>query len=397
LSEVAPTPTSTHTPKKRVAILGSTGSIGTQTLEVIEVLPDAFEITLLTAGNNSHLLIEQAIAHKPVAVVIANKDKYKEVFDALDPHDIQVYAGADALEQCMDMDVFDVVVTAMVGFAGLKPTLRAIKNRKTIALANKETLVVAGELVMREAREHQVAILPVDSEHSAIFQCLPGEFMNPIEKIYLTASGGPFRGKSAADLAHVTVQQALKHPNWEMGAKITIDSASMMNKGLEIIEARWLFDLQPEQIDVVVHPQSIVHSIVQFEDGSMKAQLGLPDMKLPIQYALSYPQRLANSFERFNFMNYPNLTFEQPDFDTFDNLNLAFEALRLGGNAPCVLNAANEITNRAFIDGRIGFLDIAKLNRKAMEGMNFVALPSLDDYLQTDRDARARTAEMIPS
>jgi 1-deoxy-D-xylulose-5-phosphate reductoisomerase len=351
----------------RVAILGSTGSIGTQTLEVIEALPDAFEITLLTAGNNSHLLIEQAIAHKPVAVVIANKDKYKEVFDALDPHDIQVYAGADALEQCMDMDVFDVVVTAMVGFAGLKPTLRAIKNRKTIALANKETLVVAGE------------------------------FMNPIEKIYLTASGGPFRGKSAADLAHVTVQQALKHPNWEMGAKITIDSASMMNKGLEIIEARWLFNLQPEQIDVVVHPQSIVHSIVQFEDGSMKAQLGLPDMKLPIQYALSYPQRLANSFERFNFMNYPNLTFEQPDFDTFDNLNLAFEALRLGGNAPCVLNAANEITNRAFIDGRIGFLDIAKLNRKAMEGMNFVALPSLDDYLQTDRDARARTAEMIPS
>lgn len=397
MSEVAPTPTSTHTPKKRVAILGSTGSIGTQTLEVIEALPDAFEITLLTAGNNSHLLIEQAIAHKPVAVVIANKDKYKEVFDALDPHDIQVYAGSDALEQCMDMDVFDVVVTAMVGFAGLKPTLRAIKNRKTIALANKETLVVAGELVMREAREHQVAILPVDSEHSAIFQCLPGEFMNPIEKIYLTASGGPFRGKSAADLAHVTVQQALKHPNWEMGAKITIDSASMMNKGLEIIEARWLFDLQPEQIDVVVHPQSIVHSIVQFEDGSMKAQLGLPDMKLPIQYALSYPQRLANSFERFNFMNYPNLTFEQPDFDTFDNLNLAFEALRLGGNAPCVLNAANEITNRAFIDGRIGFLDIAKLNRKAMEGMNFVALPSLDDYLQTDRDARARTAEMIPS
>lgn len=397
MSEVASTPTSTHTPKKRVAILGSTGSIGTQTLEVIQALPQAFEVALLTAGSNASLLIEQAIAHKPVAVVIADKDKYKEVFDALDPHDIQVYAGADALEQSMDMDVFDVVVTAMVGFAGLKPTLRAIQNRKTIALANKETLVVAGELVMREAREHQVAILPVDSEHSAIFQCLPGEFMNPIEKIYLTASGGPFRGKSAADLAHVTVQQALKHPNWEMGAKITIDSASMMNKGLEIIEARWLFDLRPEQIDVIVHPQSIVHSIVQFEDGSMKAQLGLPDMKLPIQYALSYPQRLPNSFERFNFMNYPNLTFEQPDFDTFDNLNLAFEALRRGGNAPCVLNAANEITNRAFIEGRIGFLDIAKLNRKAMEGMNFVALPSLDDYLQTDRETRARTAEMIPS
>jgi len=380
-----------------VAILGSTGSIGTQTLEVIEALPDAFEVTLLTAGSNASLLIQQALRYQPVAVVIADENRYGEVFDALNKHDIQVYAGADALEQCMEMDVFDVVVTAMVGFAGLKPTLRAIANGKTIALANKETLVVAGDLVTREAMKHRVAILPVDSEHSAIFQCLPGEHINPIEKIFLTASGGPFRGKKVADLAEVTAAQALKHPNWEMGAKITIDSASMMNKGLEIIEARWLFDLTPEQIEVVVHPQSIVHSMVQFEDGSIKAQLGLPDMKLPIQYALSFPMRLPNSFERFNFAQYPNLTFEQPDYDTFDNLNLAFEALRRGGNAACVLNAANEITNRAFLDGRIGFLDIAKINRKMMEGMTFVQQPALQDYLDSDMETRAKTRELIPN
>lgn len=384
-------------PKKRVAILGSTGSIGTQTLDVIDALPDAFEVTLLTAGSNATLLIKQALQYQPVAVVIADENRYREVFNALNAHDIQVYAGADALEQCMEMDVFDVVVTAMVGFAGLKPTLRAIANGKTIALANKETLVVAGDLVTREAMKHRVAILPVDSEHSAIFQCLPGEHINPIEKIYLTASGGPFRGKKAADLAQVTAAQALKHPNWEMGAKITIDSASMMNKGLEIIEARWLFDLTPEQIEVVVHPQSIVHSMVQFEDGSIKAQLGLPDMKLPIQYALSFPMRLPNSFERFNFAQYPNLTFEQPDYDTFDNLNLAFEALRLGGNAACVLNAANEITNRAFLDGEIGFLDIAKINRKMMEGMTFVQHPALQDYLDSDLETRAKTRELIPN
>lgn len=389
--------TESSSPKKRVAILGSTGSIGTQTLEVIDALPDAFEVTLLTAGSNAHLLIQQALRYQPVAVVIADERRYGEVFDALNAHDIQVYAGADALEQCMEMDVFDVVVTAMVGFAGLKPTLRAIANGKTIALANKETLVVAGDLVTREAMKHRVAILPVDSEHSAIFQCLPGEHINPIEKIYLTASGGPFRGKKAADLAEVTAAQALKHPNWEMGAKITIDSASMMNKGLEIIEARWLFDLAPEQIEVVVHPQSIVHSMVQFEDGSIKAQLGLPDMKLPIQYALSFPMRLPNSFERFNFAQYPNLTFEQPDYDTFDNLNLAFEALRRGGNAACVLNAANEITNRAFLDGRIGFLDIAKINRKMMEGMTFVQQPALQDYLDSDIETRAKTWELIPN
>ena len=348
--------------KKGIAVLGSTGSIGTQALEVIQAYPEKFDLQVITANFNADLLIEQAIKHKPNMVVIVDEAQYKKVNDALWDHDIKVFAGSDALAQVCETQEVDVVLTALVGYAGLKPTLTAIRAGKHIALANKETLVVAGEIVTKEAASRGVNIYPVDSEHSAIFQCLVGEFQNPIEKIILTASGGPFRGWKRDQLIGVKKEQALKHPNWEMGAKITIDSASLMNKGLEVIEAKWLFNLRPDQIDVIVHPQSIVHSLVQFEDGSMKAQMGLPDMKLPIQFALTYPNRFKTDFPRFNFMDYPNLTFEQPDRETFNNLNLAFQAMEMGGNAACALNAANEITVAAFLKDEISFLDIARIN-----------------------------------
>ena len=382
---------------KGIAILGSSGSIGTQALEVIESHSDKFVVEVLTVNRNSKLLIEQAKKFKPNAVVIADESKFKEVKDALWEDDIKVYAGSEALSQVVEMKEIDVVLTALVGYAGLKPTLAAINAGKSIALANKETLVVAGEIVTQLAREKGVNIYPVDSEHSAIFQCLAGEFHNKIEKIYLTASGGPFRGKTINDLKLVTKAQALKHPNWEMGAKITIDSASLMNKGLEVIEAKWLFALETSQIDVIVHPQSIIHSIVQFEDGSMKAQMGLPDMKLPIQYAIAYPNRIHSDFPRFNFMDYPNLTFEQPDRKTFKNLGLAFTALDRKGNAACVLNAANEVSVQAFLEDKIKFLDIAEINQQTMEKVDFVAKPSYEDYVQTDKLARIRAEELVLS
>ncbi|MDT8410888.1 MAG: 1-deoxy-D-xylulose-5-phosphate reductoisomerase [Vicingaceae bacterium] len=380
---------------KKIAILGSTGSIGTQALEVIEEHADKFQVEVLTANGNADLLIAQAIKFKPNVVVIADEAKYKKVEEALWEHDIKTYAGTAALAQVVEMDDIDVVLTALVGYAGLLPTINAIKAKKTIALANKETLVVAGELINKLAIENKVAILPVDSEHSAIFQCLVGEFQNKIEKIYLTASGGPFRGKKRHELQHITKEQALKHPNWDMGAKITIDSATLMNKGLEVIEAKWLFNLKPEQIDVIVHPQSIVHSLVQFEDGSMKAQLGLPDMKHPIQYALSFPQRLSSKSPRFNFMDYPELTFEKPDAETFLNLQLAFNALEKGGNMACILNAANEVAVEAFLKDKIKFLDIAEINQKCMEQVTFIAQPTYEDYVATDKQTRAFAESLI--
>lgn len=381
--------------RRGLAILGSTGSIGTQALDVLSEQEGQFSLELLTAGNNSSLLIEQAKKFKPNAVVIGNEDKYKEVSDALWDDDIKVFAGDDALEQSVEMDSIDMVLTGLVGFAGLRPTMRAIASGKQISLANKETLVVAGELVTKAAREQGINIYPVDSEHSAIFQCLAGEFHNKIEKIYLTASGGPFRGKNREDLAGVTKAQALKHPNWEMGAKITIDSASLMNKGLEVIEAKWLFNLKPEQIDVIVHPQSIIHSIVQFEDGSMKAQMGLPDMKLPIQYALAYPNRLSADFPRFNFMDYPSLTFEAPDKETFGNLALAYKAMEEGGSLPCVMNAANEVAVDAFLHDKIKFLQIQEVIEETMVKAKHVQHPTLDEYIEIDREARAITRELI--
>lgn len=374
--------------KKKIAILGSTGSIGTQALEVIAANPEHFTAEVLTAQNSCDLLIEQAIHFKPNVVVIGNEDKYNKVFDALDPHGIKVYAGINALASVVQMDEVDLVLTALVGYAGLQPTIKAIESGKNIALANKETLVVAGELITKLAEEKGVNIYPVDSEHSAIFQCLTGEFHNPIEKIILTASGGPFRGKTAADLAHVTKAQALKHPNWDMGAKITIDSASLMNKGLEVIEAKWLFGLRKEQIEVIVHPQSIIHSIVQFEDGSMKAQMGLPDMKLPIQFAMTYPERYKTDFPRFDFLKYPQLTFEQPDMDTFKNLALAFEAMDRGGNMPCVLNAANEVAVAKFLKDEIGFLEMSDLVADSLAKISFIGHPSYEDYVQTDFETR---------
>jgi 1-deoxy-D-xylulose-5-phosphate reductoisomerase len=383
------------TKKKKIAILGSTGSIGTQALEVIRQHPDKFEVEVLTAYSNSELLLKQALEFKPNTVVIVDDSKYEELSEVLWKEDIKTYAGEESLSQVVQMEEIDLVLTALVGYAGLKPTIEAIKAKKPIALANKETLVVAGELITRLADENQVPILPVDSEHSAIFQCLVGEFHNPIEKIYLTASGGPFRGWDRKMLAEVTKEQALKHPNWEMGAKITIDSATLMNKGLEVIEAKWLFHLKPDQIDVIVHPQSIVHSIVQFEDGSMKAQMGLPDMKLPIQYAMAYPQRIKSDFPRFNFLDYPELTFEKPDRETFGNLNLAFEALNLGGTAACALNAANEITNAAFLKDQISFLQIAEINQKVMERTTFCKKPALEDYMNCDAEARRLAKELI--
>ena len=374
--------------KKGVAILGSTGSIGTQALEVIRAYPDKFDLQVITAQSNAKLLIEQARQFQPNAVVIADESKYLEVKEALFSEDIHVYAGNKALCQVVEFHEVHVVLTALVGYAGLKPTLAAIDAGKDIALANKETLVVAGELVTARARAKGINIYPVDSEHSAIFQCLVGEFHNPVEKIYLTASGGPFRGWKAETLKLVTPAQALKHPNWSMGAKITIDSASMMNKGLEVIEAKWLFGLKNEQIDVIVHPQSVVHSLVQFQDGSLKAQMGLPDMRLPIQFALTYPERFKTDFPRFNFLDYPQLTFEKADPDTFRNLQLAYDALEKGGTAACALNAANEISVQLFLEEKIGFLDIARINEQVMFQTPFIAVPGYEDYVETDRIAR---------
>lgn len=375
--------------KKNIAILGSTGSIGTQALEVIAANSDRFQVEVLTAHSNAELLAEQALKFKANAVVIQDESKYQNLKDRLFDEGIKVYCGSDALAEVVEMETIDMVLTALVGSSGLKPTMRAIEAGKQIALANKETLVVAGELVTKAAREKGVNIYPVDSEHSAIFQCLTGEFHNPIEKIYLTASGGPFRGMSLDALQSVTPAQALKHPNWDMGSKITIDSASMMNKGLEVIEAKWLFGLKPEQIDVIVHPQSIIHSVVQFEDGSMKAQMGLPDMKLPIQYALGYPERLKSDFPRFNFMDYPQLTFEKPDFKSFRNLQFAYDAMHKGGNAPCVLNAANEVAVKEFLDGNIGFLAMSDLIEDCLQNVGHISKPSLADYFETDRETRA--------
>ncbi|MBX2898005.1 MAG: 1-deoxy-D-xylulose-5-phosphate reductoisomerase [Cyclobacteriaceae bacterium] len=381
--------------KKRIAILGSTGSIGTQALQVIAAHPHVFEVEVLTAQRNADLLIEQARQVKPNAVVIADDAHYEKVKAALLPLDIKVYAGENALASVVQMDTIDLVLTALVGYSGLKPTIKAIEAGKNIALANKETLVVAGELITSLAREKGVNIYPVDSEHSAIFQCLVGEFHNPIEKIILTASGGPFRGKKKNELVHVTKAQALKHPNWTMGAKVTIDSATLMNKGLEVIEAKWLFNLKPPQVEVVVHPQSIIHSLVQFEDGSIKAQLGLPDMRLPIQFALAYPNRIKSEFPRFDFAHYPALTFEKPDTETFRNLALAFEALGRGGNMPCVLNAANEIAVNEFLNEKIGFLQMSDLVERCLSKMNYIASPSYEDYVNTDKETRIRAKELI--
>ncbi len=381
--------------KKRIAILGSTGSIGTQALAVISEHHKLFEVEVLTANSNSDLLIEQAKKFKPNTVVIVDECKYQEVNLALFDLGIKVFAGEQALAEVVEGENIDLVLTALVGYAGLKPTVRAIKAKKNIALANKETLVVAGGLISTLCQEYGVSIYPVDSEHSAIFQCLVGEVYNPIEKIYLTASGGPFRGKKKEELLHITKEQALKHPNWDMGAKITIDSATLMNKGLEVIEAKWLFDLTANQIDVVVHPQSIIHSAVQFEDGSIKAQLGLPDMKLPIQYALGFPQRIKNSFERFNFWDYPNLTFEHPDLKTFRNLQLAFDAMQKGGNLPCVLNAANEVAVAAFLQDKLGFLNMSDLIANCMEKITFVPKPTLADYIATNEETRILAKELL--
>ena len=381
--------------KKRIAIIGSTGSIGTQALEVIKENPNFFEAEVLVANSNADLLINQALEFNPNAVVIANETHYQKVKTALASTDIKVYSGNKAVEQIVEMETIDMVLASIVGYAGLASTINAIKHKKPIALANKETLVVAGELVTKLALENGVNIYPVDSEHSAIFQCLAGEWENKIEKIYLTASGGPFRGKSRTDLLNVTKAQALKHPNWTMGAKITIDSASLMNKGLEVIEAKWLFNLNPSQIDVIVHPQSIVHSIVQFEDGSMKAQMGLPDMKLPIQYAMGYPQRIKNNFKRFDFFNYPQLSFEKPDLETFLNLKLAYKALEKGGNMPCVLNAANEIAVQAFLEDKIGFLNMSDLVSNTLEKISYIKNPSYQQYIECDNEARILASEFI--
>jgi len=381
--------------KKRIAILGSTGSIGTQTLEVIEANPQIFSVSVLTAQDNADLLIEQAVKFRPLEVVIGNEKHFEKVKNALSSFSIKVYAGASALVSVVESDFVDIVLTAMVGYSGLLPTIHAIKAGKDIALANKETLVVAGELITSLAKQHKVNIYPVDSEHSAIFQCLVGETENPVEKIILTASGGPFRGKDKAFLASVTKQQALKHPNWTMGAKITIDSATLMNKGLEVIEAKWLFDLEAGQIDVIVHPQSIIHSLVQFEDGSIKAQMGLPDMKLPIQYALYYPMRVKSAFPRFNFTDYPSLSFEKPDLETFRNLAIAYEVLEKGGNAACIVNAANEIAVEAFLTDRIGFLDISDVIIESLAKIAFVSDPSYFDYVQTNEETRRFASDMI--
>jgi 1-deoxy-D-xylulose-5-phosphate reductoisomerase len=381
--------------QKKIAIYGSTGSIGKQTLEVISAHPELFTAEILTAFSNDALLIEQALQFVPNIVVIGDITKYANVKKALEGKPIKVFAGEEALEQVAAMDCYDFMMAGIVGFAGLKPTLTAVRNGKTIGLANKETLVVAGDIVMREAKENKANIIPVDSEHSAIFQCLVGEAHNPIEKIILTASGGPFLGKKPNFLVNVKRDHALQHPNWSMGAKISIDSATLMNKGLEMIEAKWLFGLDPHQIKVVVHSQSIIHSMVQFEDGSIKAQMGLPDMKLPIQYAMAYPIRLANKFPRYLFDKPNQLSFDEPDVKTFRNLQLATDAMNRGGNAPCVLNAANEIAVYAFLKNRIGFLDMTELIERALNKVTFIAHPTLDDYFETDGEARSFAASLI--
>jgi len=383
------------TPARHIAILGSTGSIGTQALEVVREHPGRFIVEVLTAGRNADLLIAQAHEFKPNAVAIADLAQLEKVKTALEPADIKVYGGNESIAQLVEMEAIDIVLTALVGFAGLAPTMRAIEAGKHIAIANKETLVVAGEIVTRVAQEKNVALLPVDSEHSAIFQCLSGEGHNPIEKIILTASGGPFRGFTAKQLASVTLEQALKHPNWSMGAKITVDSASMMNKGLEVIEAKWLFDLTVDQIDVVVHPQSIVHSCVQFQDGSIIAQLGLPDMKLPIQFALSYPHRLPNAFPRFDFTQHPQLTFEQPDTAVFRNLNLAYEAMATGGTAPCILNAANEVAVAAFLNKQLQFHQMSGVVEEALAGLAVEQKPSIETLHAIDAKARELATQAI--
>lgn len=383
--------------KKRIAILGSTGSIGTQALEVIHHHPDFFTAEVLSAQNNAKLLIEQARFFKPDTVVIANEKHYPAVFDALDPLGIKVFAGKESLSQITEMNNVDVVLNALVGYAALKPTLHAIEYGKTVAMANKETFAVAGQLVTQKAKEKSAIILPVDSEHSAIYQCLQGETGNPVEKIYLTASGGPFRNHSKQEIEQAIPKDALKHPNWEMGCKITIDSASLMNKGLEVIEAKWLFGLSPEQIDVIIHPQSIIHSMVQFTDGSMKAQMGLPDMKLPIQYAFSYPARIANNFDRFNFADFSKLTFHQPRKDVFRNLNLAYKALEKAGNMPCIMNAANEIVVSSFLKERVGFLQMSDIIEKAMETIDFMPNPGYEDLVKTDQVTRNQTIHWIKS
>lgn len=381
--------------KKQIAILGSTGSIGSQALQVVAEHPDLYEVYALTANNSVEQLIQQARQFMPEAVVIANENKYEELKQALAGLPIKVYAGVEALCQVVESGPIDIVLSAMVGYAGLKPTINAIKARKQIALANKETLVVAGELINSLANTYKAPILPVDSEHSAIFQCLAGEFNNPIEKIILTASGGPFRTCSLEQLSLVKKEQALKHPNWEMGAKITIDSASMMNKGFEVIEAKWLFGVRPDQIEVVVHPQSVIHSMVQFEDGSVKAQLGMPDMRLPIQYAFSYPYRIQSSFERIDFTKCTNLTFEQPDTKRFRNLALAYEAMNKGGNMPCIVNAANEVVVAAFLRDEIGFLQMSDVIEQTMCKASYINQPDYDDYVATDAEARRIAAGLI--
>ena len=381
--------------KKRIAILGSTGSIGTQALQVIEEHPELYEPYALTANNRVDLLIAQAKKFQPEIVVIANEDKYGELKEALKEQPVKVYAGTEAICQIVEMGAIDMVLTAMVGYAGLKPTINAIRAGKAIALANKETLVVAGELINQLALQYHAPILPVDSEHSALFQCLTGEVGNPVEKLILTASGGPFRTYTLEQLKTVTKAQALKHPNWKMGAKITIDSASMMNKGFEVIEAKWLFGVQPGQIEVVVHPQSIIHSMVQFEDGAVKAQLGMPDMRLPIQYAFSYPDRISSSFDRLDFAKCASLTFEQPDTKRFRNLALAYEAMYRGGNMPCIVNAANEVVVSSFLEDNISFLGMSDVIEKTMERASFVSNPTYEDYVATDREARKIASELV--
>ena len=381
--------------KRQLAILGSTGSIGTQALEVVSEHSDLFEVYALTANNQVDLLINQARKYMPEVVVIANERKYPELKEALEDLPIKVWAGADAIAQMVQSEPIDMVLTAMVGYSGLRPTISAIKAGKAIALANKETLVVAGELIMKLAAEHKVPILPVDSEHSAIFQCLTGAYDNPIEKILLTASGGPFRRKTLEELATVTKAQALRHPNWTMGAKITIDSASMVNKGFEMIGARWLFDVTPDQVQVVVHPQSVIHSMVQFEDGAVIAQLGIPDMKLPIAYAFSFPTRMRSMAPRLDFNQYSTLTFEEPDMERFRNLAFAFEAARQGGNMPCILNAANEVVVAAFLQDRIGFLQMSDVIEQTMRKASFIVNPSYEDYVATDAEARKIAASLI--
>ena len=380
---------------KRIALFGSTGSIGTQALDVIAANPDKFSVEILTAQNNDELLVNQSLRFNPNMVVIGDESKYQKVKEALSSTDIKVFTGEKGLEEVAALDCYDLMLAAIVGFAGLKPTLKAIENGKTVALANKETLVVAGDIVMQKAVEKRAPVIPVDSEHSAIFQCLVGETRNRIEKVILTASGGPFLGRKPNYLVNVKREHALQHPNWSMGAKISIDSATLMNKGLEMIEAKYLFNLRPEQIQVIIHPQSIIHSMVQFEDGSIKAQMGVPDMKLPIQYALAFPQRIANNFPRFDFRRMSTLTFEEPDIRTFRNLGLAMEALNKGGNLPCVMNAANEIAVYAFLKNRIGFLDMTELIERTMQHVSFIEKPALEEYFESDAEARNFAADVI--